>query len=76
MDEEIKIRTNDNPVLSFRTNENPVLSFSLENQWIVKLTKKGFEFNHADYPELTASDFARDFIEILERCGYIYKPQP
>ncbi len=36
-------------------------------KWIIEISKDGFKFNREDYPNALADDFARAFVEILEK---------
>jgi hypothetical protein len=36
-------------------------------KWIIEISEDGFKFNREDYPQATANDFARAFVEILEK---------
>ncbi len=51
--------------------EKSEISFSVQDKslkdiWMVKLTEEGIKFNREDFPELTADEFAKEFIHILE----------
>jgi len=37
------------------------------DKWIIRISKDGFKFNHAEYPNATAETFAQAFVDILER---------
>jgi hypothetical protein len=45
-----------------------------EVSWVIEITKDGIRFNRENFPEWLADDFVREFIEVLERNGYVYKP--
>lgn len=36
-------------------------------KWIIKISKDGFKFNHEEYPNAIADDFAKAFVQILEK---------
>lgn len=37
------------------------------NQWFLKITKKGFIFNRERFPEASIDEFAKAFMELLEK---------
>jgi hypothetical protein len=42
------------------------INIGRDNKWIIKLTSEGIFFNHEEFPNLTADDFVKEFIQILE----------
>jgi hypothetical protein len=38
-----------------------------ENTWIIKISREGISFNHEAFPNCTSDDFAKAFVEILEK---------
>lgn len=43
------------------------LTFSVDgNTWFMKMNDKGIFFNHEEYPDLKADDFAKGFIDLME----------
>lgn len=51
-----------------RKCENPEISIWVDtDKWIIKIGRDGFKFNHEEYPNALADDFAEAFVTILER---------
>ena len=44
------------------------ITFSIDKGiWLIKMSKDGIRFNREDYPDYLAGDFAKQFIELLEK---------
>lgn len=62
-----------------KVDEEFLIQFNSEYNEILRITGEGkIIFNRDDYPELTANDFAKKFVDILEeitlecpKCGHI-----
>lgn len=37
------------------------------DKWIIKIGRDGFKFNRIDYPDALPDDFAKAFVDILEK---------
>jgi hypothetical protein len=38
-----------------------------KGKWLIEISKDGFKFNRQDYPNAMPDDFAKTFVDILEK---------
>lgn len=50
-----------------RNVQNEIIFFGEPGKWFMKISKKGFEFNREEYPNSAVDDFARAFMELIEK---------
>ena len=51
------------------TKQRPAIIFHSprpENKWLIEINEDGIKFNHEEFPNATADDFAKTFVDILE----------
>lgn len=56
----VEVNTED---LEAQDNE---IIFSSDKGWMIKVSEEGIIFNTQDFPNLSADEFAQEFIEILQ----------
>lgn len=47
--------------------DSVITMYADTGKWFIKISKDGFKFNHDDYPHALVDDFARAFVELLEK---------
>jgi hypothetical protein len=53
--------------LELVTPPSQMTFFAYKDKWFMKMTTEGIFFNHEEYPTSQASDFARAFMELMEK---------
>ncbi len=48
-------------------NPESKITFAIENKWFMELGVNGIRFNREEYPDCEVNDFAKDFMELMEK---------
>lgn len=57
---------------NIRENTSKNIYFQNAKDWVVRITEKGIEFNREAFPDHKPDDFAKEFMEIIEK-GFAVK---
>lgn len=43
------------------------ITFSVQDKWFMELGLEGIKFNHQEFPKHSGKDFAKEFMDLLEK---------